>query len=97
MNAKRKFETQKKIISRQSKQIEFLKQQNEELKEQIEEKNNIINSVDSLRNELTNDIAEIKKYKKQYKILIEELRKMKAILNQEVYKGRWSLIKFLIK
>ena len=94
---KKKLEIQSKLIARQSEQIEKLKSQNETLKLKCEEKDEIINSVGSLRDELTQNIAEIKQYKQQYKELIEELRKMKIILNQEVYKGKWKLVQFLIK
>lgn len=96
-NYKRKYEFQQKMISRQSEQIESLKAQIEQLKLECEEKDEIISSVDFLRSELTSNVNEIKKYKEQYKELIDELKKMKIILNQNVYKGRWWLIKFLIK
>lgn len=94
---KRKFEFQKNVVSRQSEQIEALKSQVEKLKLEIKEKDEIINSVAPLKNELSQNVAEIKEYKEQYRALIDELRKMKKIINQEVYKGRWWFIKFLIK
>lgn len=94
---KRRLEFQEKLISRQSEQIESLKSEIEKLKIECKEKDAIINSVDSLRSELEKDIAEIKENKKKYKELINELRTMKTILNQKVYRGRWALIKFLIK
>ena len=94
---KRKFEFQKNIVSRQSEQIKTLKFQIEKLKLDIKEKDEIINSVAPLKNELSQNVAEIKKYKEQYRVLIDELRKMKEIINQEVYRGRWKIVKFLIK
>lgn len=94
---KKKCELQDKIISRQLKQIENLNRQIENLKLELEEKNNIINSVSSLREELIQKNKDIDRYKKEYKKLIDELRKMKEILNQIVYKGRWRIIKFLMK
>lgn len=97
MNEKKKLEFQQKIISRQSKQIEDLKLQVAQLELELEEKNKVMSSVDHLRSELSKDIAEVKGYKKEYKNLIDELRKMKEIMNQEVYKGRWKLVRFLIK
>lgn len=100
MNEKRyekRIETQQKMISYQSKQIEDLELQVRNLRLEIEEKNKIINSIQSLREELLKRIAEINEYKERYKMLIDELRKMKEIINQEVYKGKWWLIKFLIK
>ena len=43
------------------------------------------------------DESEVKRYKKEFRELVDELRKMKEVLNREVYKGRWRLVKFLIK
>lgn len=100
MNEKKyekKFEFQQKMISRQSEQIEELKLQNAKLKLELEKKDEIINSVASLKDELIQNAEEVKKYKEDYKSLIDELRKMREILNQDVYKGRWKLVKFLIK
>ena len=85
------------MISKQTEQIESLKDEIQELKLKCEEKDKIINSISSMREELKNNIDEIKKQKKEYKSLVEELRRMKIIMNQKVYKGRWKLIRFLIK
>lgn len=94
---KKRLEFQQKIISRQSEQIESLKLQIEKLKIECKEKNEIINSVTPLRNELTENVNEIKKYKKEYIKLIQELKKMKKIVNQKVYRGRWKIVRWLIK
>ena len=94
---KKKIDFQQSIISRQSKQIEDLKRQNENLKLKIQEKDEFINSIANLRDELIKDSDEIKKSKKEYKLLVDEIRKMKEIINQTVYKGRWRLIKVLLK
>ena len=94
---KKKIEFQQKIISRQLEHIEELKVQNEKLNMRLKEKDEIINSITLLRNELIKNISDVKKYKAKYKELIDELRKMKEILNREVYKNKWKLIKFLLK
>lgn len=94
---KKRLEFQQNMISRQSKQVEDLKLQIEKLELKCKEKDEIINSVASSKEELAQNIAEVKKYKEEYGELIKELRKMKEIVNQTVYKGRWKLIKFLIK
>ena len=96
-NYKKKFEFQKKVIARQSEQIEDFKSQIEQLKLEIAKKDEIINSVDYLRKELAQDVSDVKKYKEEYYKLIQDLRNMKKILNQDVYKGRWNLVRFLIK
>lgn len=100
MNEKKynkKIENQEKMISRQSEQIELLNAQIAKLKLEIEEKDNMINSIAYLKDELIQKNKDIDKYKEQFKKLIEELRQMKKIINLEVYKGRWNLIKFLIR
>lgn len=97
MNEKKRLKFQNKIISRQSEQIESLKSENERLKLELQKKDEIINSITPMRNELSQNISEVKKYKKEYKKLIDELRRMKKILNMTVYKGRWFLVKLLIK
>lgn len=96
-NYEKKLKLQHDIISRQSKQIEILNAKNEELELKLKEKDELINSVAPLRNELEKNVEEVKKYKDKYKSLIEELKRMKDILNQKVYKGRWWLIKLLMK
>lgn len=94
---KKRLDIQNRTISRQSKQIEELKLQNEKLKLEIKKNEEIINSITPLKDELMQNAEDMKKYKEEYRILIHELRKMKEILNQDVYKGRWKLIKFLLK
>lgn len=93
----KRLDFQQKLISRQSKQIDKLKEKIEKLEFIIEEKDEIIKSVDYLRKELTDNISDIKLQKKKYESLIKELKAMKAIVNEEVYKKRWWLIKYLLK
>lgn len=94
---KRRLEFQQKMITHQSEQIDNLKAEIENLNNRLIEKDEIINSVAPLKNELTENINKLKEYRKQYSELIDELKKMKEIVNQTVYKGRWKLIKHLIK
>lgn len=94
---KKKYEFQKKMIDRQSRQIESLKSQINELLVDCEKKDNEIKSISYLKDELVKNINEIKKSRKEYDNLIKELRQMKNVLNKTVFKGRWKLIKFLIK
>ena len=96
-NYKKKYELQSKAVSRLSKQIESLNSENKKLRLELEEKEQIINSTSSLRDELAQNVGQIKKHKEEYERLVKELRKMKEIVNQEVYKGKWRLVKFLIK
>lgn len=96
-NYKKRLDFQNQMISRQSQQIDILKSKVEKLEQKLKEKDGIINSVAPLRNELNENIKATKKYKEEYKKLIKELKQMKGIVNQEVYKNRWWLIKYLIK
>lgn len=96
-NYKRDYEFQKRINAKQAKKIESLELQVEKLKLQCEEKDKTIGSIDFLRSELIEDVEEYKKLKNEYKELIQELRYMKSVMNQDFFKGRWKLIKFLIK
>lgn len=94
---KKRLDFQQKMIARQSEEIENLKMVIEKLKVELEEKDNIIKAITPMKEELARNIAQIKEYKKQYKESIDELRKMKDIINQTVYKGRWNVIRFLMK
>lgn len=94
---KKRLDFQQKMISRQSEQIEDLKLQNEKLKLELQEKDNIIASVEPMRKELAKNVSESKRYKEEFKALVQEVRKMKDIVNKDVYKGRWKIVKFLIR
>lgn len=94
---KKRLDFQQKIISKQSEQIDGLKSEIESLKLKLDEKDEIINSVEPLRKEMTENIQEQKRLKNEYKKLIQELKQMKNIVNQEVYKKRWWLIRLLLK
>ena len=100
-NNKNKYEKrlafQQKMINRQSEQIEKLKSENERLNNKLIEKDEIINAIEPMRKEMADNLKEQKRLKEEYKSLIDELKKMKEIVNRTVYKGRWKLIKFLIK
>lgn len=94
---KKKLNFQRDMISRQSEQIEKLKSQIQQLKLELEKKDDIITSVNPLKEELLQNVEDIKKYKKRYGELIDELKRMREIVNQEVYRGRWKIIRWLIK
>ena len=96
-NLKKRLEFQQRMIARQSEQIDELKEKIEELKLIIEEKDRVIKSVESLRKELADNVNQIKKYKTDYEQSVKELKDMKKIMNQEVYKNRWWLVRLLIK
>ena len=88
---------QQKMITRQSEQIDKLKAEIEKLNNKLIEKDGIINAIEPMRKEMAENLKEQKKLKEQYKSLIDELKKMKKIINQEVYHSRWRLVRWLIK
>lgn len=80
---KKRYEAQTKIVTRQREEIESLKLKNEELERECEKKDELISSIEPMRSEL--------------KELIDELKEMKTIANKKLYKGRWKIIRFLIR
>lgn len=93
----KRLQLQQKVISNKSKRIESLELEIEKLKLELDEKDKIIRAVEPMQKEMDENVEEIKKYKKEYVKLIKELKKMKEVANQTMYKGRWKLVKFLIK
>ena len=96
-NYKKRLDFQQKMISRQSEQLEDLKLQVEKLEQKLKEKDGIINYVQPMRIEMTENIKEYRKLKNEYRRIIDELKKMKEIMNQEVYRGKWRLVRWLIR
>lgn len=94
---KKRLDFQSQMISRQSRQIDALKLENEKLKEKIKEKDNIISSIEPMRKEMADSIKEYKRLKNEYKTNVQELKQMKDIMNKEVFKNRWWLLKLILK
>lgn len=88
---------QQKMLNRQSEQIETLKSEIDKLTLECQKKDELINSVEPMRREMTETINEQQRLKQEYQKLIQELKTMKNIIDEEVYKKRWWLIKFLLK
>lgn len=93
----RKSDVKSRIIERQTSEIESLKNKISELEIDCQDKDEIINSIDSLRMELDETVQSIKAKGEVYDRLIGELKEMKKIMNEEVFKNRWSLIRLLLK
>ena len=96
-NYKKRFDFQQKIISKKTKEAESLRSENDELKQKLKEKDEIIKSIEPMRKEMTNSVKEHKRLNCEYQDLVQDLRKMKKALNKEVFKGRWWLVKLLIR
>lgn len=85
------------IIKRQVIEIKELKKLIDNLNITCEQKDEIIGSINGLRQDLIDVITDINDKREQYDALINELIEMKKIINQEVFKGRWKIIRFLLK
>lgn len=94
---KLKSEFKDKIIERKNNEIESLKELISNLQIACEEKDGIINAVDGFHKELNKIIDELKESKKEYDSISKELFEMRKVMNQTVFKGRWKIIKWLLK
>lgn len=93
----KKYETQKKIVLRQLDEIEKLKSSISELEIDSEKCTELIDSITDIRTELYEVIDDLSERRKEYTRLIEDLRQMKMVMNQTVFKGKWRLIKLLLR
>lgn len=93
----KKYETQKKIVLRQLDEIEKLKSSISELEIDSEKRTELIDSITDIRTELYEVIDDLSERREEYTHLIEDLRQMKMVMNQIVFKGKWRLIKLLLR
>ena len=93
----KKYETQKKIVLRQLDEIEKLKSSISELEIDSEKRTELIDSITDIRTELYEVIDNLSERREEYTRLIEDLRQMKIVMNQTVFKGKWRLIKLLLR
>lgn len=93
----RKVEIKDKIIKRQIVEIDRLKKNVSTLEVSCEKKEKLINSFETLRTEMENTVNGLKEKENEYDVLIEDLKKMRSVMNKTVFKGRWRLIKLLLK
>lgn len=94
-NKKNDFKNQ--IIKKQIDEIESLKQMISELEIDCDGKDRLINSINNLRSVLLETIDDLREKGNEYDKLINELREMKMVMSQTVFKGRWKLIRWLLK
>ena len=93
----RKYEKQKRTVLRQLSDIERLEHQIAGLRADSESKKELFNSVSDLYDDLTSTIVELKIKSDEYDKLISELQQMKKVMNQNFFKGKWRLIRFLLR
>lgn len=95
-DSRKKYEIQEKTILRKNKEIDNLRDKILSLKCDVEKKDEIINSLESLRIELNTIINDLHYSKNKYEELLIELEKMRNMVDKVCFKGRWKLIKFLM-
>ena len=93
----KKYETQKKIVLRQLDEIEKLKSSISELEIDSEKHTELIDSITDIRTELYEVIDDLSERREEYTRLIEDLKQMKMVMNQTVFKGKWRLVKLLLR
>lgn len=94
---KRRLESRNRTIKSQADEISKLRAQIDKLSIDCAEKDELISSVNSLYNEINAALDEIKKERDKYKKLNADLLEMRKIMNKEVFKGRWNLVRFLLR
>lgn len=97
MNKRKTEDMQSRIIKRQRKEIERLKEEIASLQYECRMKDEMIESFDDARYDMKNAARDISSSRDEYARTVKELREMKRVMNQEVFKGRWFLIKLLMK
>lgn len=85
------------IIQHQADEIKSLKAQIDKLNISCKEKDELINSVEHFQREFAQILEELRDKKREYEKILKEIKAMRDALNKEVFKGRWSIIKWLIK
>lgn len=85
------------MIQKQADEIRDLKNKINTLQIENERKDELIHLVDTLTTDLQNEIEEIYNLKERYRVLINDLNLMMQIFNTKIFKGRWKLIRLLMK
>lgn len=95
----RKLDLSNQIIQRKNDEIESLKNQILDLQIESDDKDELINSIESLRKEFEEIVADLDSYRDEYKELISELLEMRKIMTENLFNSefRWKLIRWLMK
>ena len=94
---KKRESLRKQILQRKENEIRFLKEKILKLQEECRKKDELINSVNDTKKELEAHIESLKKKGDEYDALNEDLMQMRKVFNQTIFKGRWKIIKWLMK
>ena len=84
-------------LQRKEKEIESLKEQVLKLQNECNEKDKLLHSIDDMRKELESTIESLKEKSREYESLNEDLRQMRKVFDKTAFKGKWNIIKWLMK
>lgn len=85
------------VIQRQADEIRSLKRKISDLEIDAKKKDELLLSVDVMATNLQHEVDEVRSLKEQYRSLINEVNLMMQIFNKNIFKGRWKLIRLLMK
>lgn len=94
---RKRLDYSKKIIARQLSEIEQLKNTISKLEIDRTEKDRVIKSIEIIIQEFLSLVDDLKEKKDEYEKLIQEAIEMRNSFDKIVFKGKWSLIRLLIK
>ena len=94
---KKKSDLKSRIITRQVDEINSLQKKVSALEIDSVKKDEIIYSIDTIRDDLFEIVNELKGKSEKYDELVKELMQMRNVMNQTVFNGRWKLIRLLLK
>lgn len=97
MILEKKYDLMQKRNDRQNKQIDALSQKIYDLEIANKEKQAMLDSLKSIRKDWKDSLDAICVQRDEYQKLIFELKEMKAVMNKTVFKGKWKLIRLLMK
>lgn len=95
--SKNKNDLKSRIIKRQVDEIESLKSRISKLEISCDEKDELINSVETMRQDFADVVDSLREKSDEYDRLVSELKLMRTAFNQEVFNGKWRIIKFLMR
>lgn len=87
----------RRIIDRQSSEIESLKRKISRLEIAASEKDELLSSVDGLINDMRESVDSIQEKSDEYDRLIAELRDMRKIMDEEVFHRKWWILKHVLR
>lgn len=84
-----------RIINRQVEEIKSLNNTILELQAECKKKDEMIESVEVIRNDLNNTLEVLRLKSNEYDKLISELKDMKKAFNKKAFNGKWYFTRFL--